>query len=690
MESSAEGGTRGVTPGCEIVPVNNEETKLARVESAINKGTAAFARQRTALFGLGMALINVNLNLNIMKNSTTTLNIGRRFAESTPIINGTAKAVDDLSKKQDDTEKRAGKLKKAWDSVATAVKTAVNAMKAPAKAMFGEALDMDFSERTLQARMGDDNAGSALFTQLEQRAKTSAFGLNDLTNSATTFLSVTSNPQQVEGLSHIAEKMAVFDQSGKGLEGASEAVRAAFAGDTSQLAMQLKMPKEQLDSFGLEQMGRNGDTEGFIEQMNQLLEMRNMGEAAYQKMLEAPKTQLGKLSDNIKEGFGSAARSAMDVLGPLFLRMNAWFSSDEAKAFFARLGEAIAIAAATVVTFAEKAAQMAAFVQTNWPMIEPVVAGLIAVLLAWKTATLILAAANFLLNSTLLANPVFWIVLIIIAVVMAVMKWINAVGGLQVAWLIVCDFMIEKFDMLKLCFFKAVFFIMDLWDKLKFTFAVAGAMIADYMGDMKVRVLTTLENMVNGAIEIVNWFIGALNKIDGVNIELIDKVTFGATAALENEAEKAARRADIANQRAEMERLAAEREAKLTQMEADSQKASEQRQNEIDKVKSQYAQDNGSDDGLPSFGGDTPVDVGNVGRVGSVGSVENDVSIADEDIKFLRDVAEMRYVQNFVTLTPTVAVQAQISERVDLDSVVNCIETRLEEEFSMAAEGVYA
>lgn len=80
---------------------------------------------------------------------------------------------------------------------------------------------------------------------------------------------------------------------------------------------------------------------------------------------------------------------------------------------------------------------------------------------------------------------------------------------------------------------------------------------------------------------------------------------------------------------------------------------------------------------------------GDLDSVGSVGRIDSDVNIADEDLKFLRDVAEMRYVQNFVTLTPTVAMDAQISERVDLDDVVSAIERKLEGEFVAAAEGVY-
>ena len=55
---------------------------------------------------------------------------------------------------------------------------------------------------------------------------------------------------------------------------------------------------------------------------------------------------------------------------------------------------------------------------------------------------------------------------------------------------------------------------------------------------MKVGVLTVLQGMVNGAIDIINWFIDKLNLIPGVSIEAIQKTTFAATASAENEAGK--------------------------------------------------------------------------------------------------------------------------------------------------------
>lgn len=129
-------------------------------------------------------------------------------------------------------------------------------------------------------------------------------------------------------------------------------------------------------------------------------------------------------------------------------------------------------------------------------------------------------------------------------------------------------------------------------------------------------------------------------------------------------------------------------------MKAEANAATAQREAEIAAAKAEAAAANGesgsTEPDWSAYANSDPGDIGNVDHVGSVGSIDEDVNIAEEDLKFLRDVAEMRYVQNFVTLTPTVAVDAKISEKVDVDEVVNRIETRLETEFEAAAEGVYA
>ena len=164
-------------------------------------------------------------------------------------------------------------------------------------------------------------------------------------------------------------------------------------------------------------------------------------------------------------------------------------------------------------------------------------------------------------------------------------------------------------------------------------------------------------------------------------------MTFATTAAAENEAAKQAR-ADALNQyEADIKAAQAERDATYSAAKQELADATAQLSETYANARAEAAQAN-SDAGVSDWNTDQ-YDVGNVDSVGSVGSIESDVNIADEDLKFLRDVAEMRYVQNFVTLTPTVAVDAQISEKVDVDEVVTKIEKKLEDEFTAAAEGVY-
>ena len=343
--------------------------------------------------------------------------------------------------------------------------------------------------------------------------------------------------------------------------------------------------------------------------------------------------------------------------------------------------------------------QGAQWIYDNWSMIAPVFWGLAAAALGYAVALGIQTAATWIANgaaqaffTTLLTNPLFWIALAIGVVVAAIYKWVQSVGGLKVAWLICVNAVLTAWDWVKIGFMTGVYFVMNLWNRLQLAFYTTSVNIQNFMGDMKAGVLTILQNMVNGAIDIINGFINTLNKIPGVSIDAIEKVTFGTTAQMENDAAKQARAADLAAYQDQINSQIAERDSALSAMKAEARAATAQREAEIAAAKAESAvAGNGSTEpDWSAYANTDPGDIGNVDRVGSVGSIDEDVNIADEDLKFLRDVAEMRYVQNFVTLTPTVAVDAKISEKVDVDEVVDKIERRLETEFEAAAEGVYA
>lgn len=81
----------------------------------------------------------------------------------------------------------------------------------------------------------------------------------------------------------------------------------------------------------------------------------------------------------------------------------------------------------------------------------------------------------------------------------------------------------------------------------------------------------------------------------------------------------------------------------------------------------------------------------NINKVNEVGKINDKVDISSEDLKTMRELAEMKNIQNFVTLTPTVSVQTgDINNGYDIETVVSRITKHLEEEIASSAQGVYS
>ena len=258
-------------------------------------------------------------------------------------------------------------------------------------------------------------------------------------------------------------------------------------------------------------------------------------------------------------------------------------------------------------------------------------------------------------------SPIALIAVAIGVLVAVIYKWVQSMGGLQIAWLTVVDAVLFAWDSLKAGFMTGVYAVMDLFDKLGFKFQSIGVSIANFMGDMKVNVLTILQSMVNGAIDIINGFINLLNKIPGVSIDAIDHATFAATAAAENEAAKSARGSELAEARQELENNIAERDEKLTAMweERDANHAA--RQAEITAKQAEQMAGESETDPMAYY---EPFDAiaANTDSIASdVGSIKKSVNMSDEDIKSLVDMAERRYVNNInlTAQTPVINVTGQ-------------------------------
>ena len=337
----------------------------------------------------------------------------------------------------------------------------------------------------------------------------------------------------------------------------------------------------------------------------------------------------------------------------------------------------------------------AQLVSNNIDVVIPVIAGLAAGLLFFAAATAIADAAVSGFFTRLLTNPLTWIAVAIGIVIALIVQWVQAVGGLQTAWLIVVDALMYGWDTVKAGFMTGVFFVMNLWDQLTLALATASTNIVNFMGQMKANVLLILQTMINGAIDLINWFIEKLNLLPGVAIQTIERVTFGTTAQLENEAATAARNQALTAQQQQVAQNIADRQAELEQMWADRDADHAARQQEIAQRQPAAAANSGigTQWTTGNVGSYDPYSVETAANTGSaassLSSIEKSVNMADEDLKNLVDMAERRYVNNInlQANTPVITVNGANTGRTQADrqALADTIASILQEQAAAGA-----
>ena len=609
------------------------------------------------------ALSRTNRALEVTDSLSDQVNPGANFDRASSAVSRASGQVDNFNRKQQQAQKEAKGVANAWGSVKKYIGSALAAISVQ------KIIDLADTMTTTRARIDLMNDGLQTTDELQSMIMASA-------NRSRAAYQTTADA---------VSKMGIM-------------AKDAF-GSNAELIQFTELINKQFTIAGTSAAG----VDAAMLQLTQAMSSGVLRGEELNSIFEQAPTIIQTIADYLGVPIGQIRAMAAEGQITSTIVKNAMLSSaDEINAKF----NAMPMTFAQVWTLAKNIALEAfgpviqaigagaQWIYENWSTIAPIFWGLAGAAIAYAVALGIQTAATWIANGaakaffvTLLSNPLFWIALAVGVVIAALYKMIQAVGGVKNAWEICKAALVVAWTALKVAFFAVYNWIANLIDKLKLCWQKAGVAIANFMGDMKVSVLTILQNMINGAIGIINDFISLLNKIPGVNIDLIEQVTFATTAAAENEAAKQAR-ADALNQyEADIKAAQAERDATYSAAKQELADATAKLSETYANARAEAAQAN-SDAGVSDWNTDQ-YDVGNVDSVGSVGSIESDVNIADEDLKFLRDVAEMRYVQNFVTLTPTVAVDAQISEKVDVDEVVTKIEKKLEDEFTAAAEGVY-
>ena len=346
-----------------------------------------------------------------------------------------------------------------------------------------------------------------------------------------------------------------------------------------------------------------------------------------------------------------------------------------------------------VITFIGQAAQ---WIYDNWSVIAPIFYGVAAAVLVYAAALAIqtiatkladLAAQGFF--KTLLTNPMFWVAIAIGIVIAALYQWVKACGGIKAAWLTMCNWVLTAWDWVKIGVMMGVYYIMDWWDQLVKSTMWLGMQIQNICGDMKAGVLKIIEDMCNGAIDIINAFIATLNWIPGVSIDFIEKVTFGTTAQMENDAAKLAREADYANYEADIAKASQDRWNQIDQWKSEAIANQQMREAEIAAVK---AEANKAAENASLYGGELGDIAASTGGIAdNTAGIKDSLEITQEDLQYLRDLAEQEVINRFTTAEIKIDMtnHNSIRSEMDLDGIVDHLETKLHEAMVSTAEGVH-
>ena len=450
------------------------------------------------------------------------------------------------------------------------------------------------------------------------------------------------------------------------LETAFEKIRSGISGETEPLKqLGINMSVANLEAYALSQ----GIT------------------TAYNEMSQAEQVMLryNYLMSTTADAQGDFARTQDSYANQTRLLSESWLE------FTGVMAEQLLPVLTTIVSWLTN---IVAFLTENADMVSAVLVGLATTVgilaVAWvvhAAAQWLAVAANQALIVSLLSNPILWIALIIGVLVAAMYRWIQSIGGVKNAWEICKLALIVGWNAVKLAFFTGVYWVIDLVDKLKLCWQKAGVAIANFMGDMKVSVLTILQNMINGAIDIINKFIGVLNKIPGVSIDAIEHVTFATTAAAENEAAKSARAADLAAYESELASAKAGRDAHIDSLKAELNSSVDALQAAYAQAKADAAADSSAEQtALDSIGADT------AGINDSAGSAAASLKETTEDLKYMRDLAEQEAINRFTTAEVKIDMTGmtnRIDSDMDLDGVLNTLTEGFAEALEVAAEGVH-
>lgn len=329
--------------------------------------------------------------------------------------------------------------------------------------------------------------------------------------------------------------------------------------------------------------------------------------------------------------------------------------------------------------------------------------------------TMAATAAQWGLNSALLACPITWIVILIIALI-AVLVYFWFTND-KVAYAI-----LYVWDALKLGIMVAGLGIQGIWYGLVLAVmylwlgvqtCILGMMGAWYafqtgIDAVCLGILAIFQGLYNGVVSIVNGIINVLNKIPGVSIDTVQAAHFADDFAKGMEEKVVNRNQKLKDMASQMDgtmekinelkgQFSANLNASATNIKNTAIDMNNTRQDRVDHRNDWIK---GAGDAIDSALNSFSFDPSKNGTLGDIAGNTKDIAdntkdISEEDLKYLIDLAERDTINRFTTVPLTINLtnNNNINGEQDIDGIVdqvtNKLTSRLEEELEYVSDGIH-